>query len=84
MQVGLNSKRMSHIHELWDSDATETIRTNLAEVAVLGQEEGCPREPLIIRYDPIYQPPTPLTIQVPAKPTYKDNQVVPWRYKPLI
>ncbi|RDY04089.1 hypothetical protein CR513_12235, partial [Mucuna pruriens] len=49
-------------HEIWDFDGMETIQTNLAEVAVLRQEEGRPHEPLIIRYDPIYQPPTPLTI----------------------
>ncbi|RDX87773.1 hypothetical protein CR513_30708, partial [Mucuna pruriens] len=41
-------------------------------------------KPLTIYYDPIQMPHTPLTINVPAQPTYRDNHAVPWRYDLVI
>ncbi|RDY06361.1 hypothetical protein CR513_09649, partial [Mucuna pruriens] len=38
------------------------------------------RKPLTIYYDPVRTPRVPLTIDVPAQPTYRDNHAVPWQY----
>ncbi|RDY12611.1 hypothetical protein CR513_02559, partial [Mucuna pruriens] len=53
---------------------------DLIEAGWLGFEENEPNEPVIIRYDLIHQPATPLIIQVPARPAYKDDHTVPWQY----
>ncbi|RDX99195.1 hypothetical protein CR513_17779, partial [Mucuna pruriens] len=39
---------------------------------------------LTIYYDPVQTLWTPLTINVPAQPTYRDNHAMPWRYDPVI
>ncbi|RDX96148.1 hypothetical protein CR513_21221, partial [Mucuna pruriens] len=61
-------------------EKTQASPVELGEVAMLGRVESHPSESLIIHYDPIHQPPTPLIIQVLARPAYKDDHVVPWQY----
>ncbi|RDY11523.1 hypothetical protein CR513_03792, partial [Mucuna pruriens] len=56
-------------------------RVKSALVAVIGESRNPRPKPLIIHYNPASQPRVPLIIQVPTKPTYRDNHVVPWRYR---
>ncbi|RDX68787.1 hypothetical protein CR513_52182, partial [Mucuna pruriens] len=68
------------IHEPLDLEFNERNLAHSVLVVVLGQDGDYPPEPFIIRYDPVRQSLTPLIIQVPTRPAYKDNHVVPWQY----
>ncbi|RDX91771.1 hypothetical protein CR513_26193, partial [Mucuna pruriens] len=67
-------------HEIRSPERRKASPIMVEEVAVVEQTDNHPQKSLIIRYNPIYRPPAPFIIQIPAKPAYKDDHVVPWQY----
>ncbi|RDY01044.1 hypothetical protein CR513_15680, partial [Mucuna pruriens] len=55
----------------------------MPQIVVIEQIETPFLKPLTIYYDLIQMPESPLTINVPAQPTYHENHAVPWRYDPV-
>ncbi|RDX89679.1 hypothetical protein CR513_28563, partial [Mucuna pruriens] len=50
------------------------------QVVAIGENDNPPPKPLIIQYNSASQPKVPLIIQVLAKPAYRNNHIVPWKY----
>ncbi|RDX64793.1 hypothetical protein CR513_56604, partial [Mucuna pruriens] len=80
-ELGMVIKIPSKLAQLKENSLPQTpSKSALMQIATIGQDGDLPPKPLIVRYNPIPQPKTPLIIQVPTRLAYRDNYAIPWQY----